>query len=77
MLDVLAVDAAEEVQVEWEAEDDVKGVLLDPHGANIARQKEIQYLWDTEVYEYATEAEARARTGRNPVGLEMGRCQQK
>ena len=28
-----------------------KGVLLDPHGANIARQKEIQYLWDREVYE--------------------------
>ena len=42
MLDILAVDAAEEPQVEWEAEDDVKGVLLDPDEANIASQKEIQ-----------------------------------
>ena len=30
---------------------------------------EIQYLRDREVYEYSTEAEALARTGRNPVGL--------
>ena len=29
----------------------------------------IKYLWDTEVYEHSTKAEARARTGRNPVGL--------
>ena len=34
-----------------------------------AREKEIEYLWDMEVYAYSTEAEARARTGRNPVGL--------
>ena len=33
-----------------------------------ARQKGAQYLWDGEVYEYATEAEARARTGPNPDG---------
>ena len=33
-----------------------------------AREKEIKCLWDMEVYEYSTEAEARARTGRNPVG---------
>ena len=32
-------------------------------------QKEIQYLWDMEVCEYSTEAEARVCTGRNPVGL--------
>ena len=30
---------------------------------------EIKYLWDMEVCEYSTEAEARARTGRNPVGF--------
>ena len=68
-LDILAVDADEETQVEWEQEDDVKGGPLNPVEVKIARQKEIQYLWDREVYEYATEAQARARTGRNPVGL--------
>ena len=55
------MDADEELQLEWEA--------LDPNEVKITRQKEIQYLWDREVYEYSTEAEARARTGRNPVGL--------
>ena len=34
-----------------------------------AREKKIKYLWDMEEYEYSTEAEARARTGRKPVGL--------
>ena len=34
-----------------------------------AREKEIKCLWDMEVYEYSTEAEARARTGRKPEGL--------
>ena len=42
---------------------------MDPREVNNARGKEIKYLWDMEVYEYSTEAEARARTGRNPVGL--------
>ena len=28
-----------------------------------------KYLWDMEVYEYSSEAEARARTGRKPVGF--------
>ena len=32
-------------------------------------KKEIQHLWCMKVYEYFTEAEARARTGRNPAGL--------
>ena len=68
-LDILAVDTDAEPQVEWEAEDDVRGGPLDPHEVKTARQKEIQNLWDREVYEYATEAEARARTGRNPVGF--------
>ena len=54
---------------EWEAEDDVKGGPLDPGEVITAREKEIKYLWDMVVYEYSTEAEARARTGRNPVGL--------
>ena len=35
-LDILAVDADEELQEEWEAEDDVKGGPLDPHEVNIA-----------------------------------------
>ena len=51
------------------AENDVKGGPLDPHEVKTARQKEIQCLWGGEVFEHATEADARARTGRNPVGL--------
>ena len=46
-LHILAVDADEEPQQEWEPEDDVKGGPLDPHEVKAARQKEIQYLWDT------------------------------
>ena len=55
--------------VEWDAEGDVKGRPLDPHELKAARQKDIQYLWDRKLYEYATEVEAPARTGRNTVGL--------
>ena len=44
--------------MEW-AEDDVKGRQLDQHEVKTARQKEIKHLCDREVYEYATEAEAR------------------
>ena len=65
----LAVDADEQHRQEWEAEDDVKGGPLDPHEVKAARQKEIQYLWDSEVYENSTEEEARARTRRNSVGF--------
>ena len=43
---------------------------MDPREVKTARQKEIQYLWDMEVYEYSTEAESRTQTGRNPIGLE-------
>ena len=68
-LDIPAVDADEEPPEEWEAEDDVKGRPLDPREVKTAPEKEIKYLWDMEVYEYSTEAEARARTGRNIVGL--------
>ena len=68
-LDILAVDADQGLSEEWEAEDDFKGGPLDPREVKIARENEIKYLWDMEVYEYSTEAEARARTGRNPVGL--------
>ena len=65
----LGVLAGEEPRQEWEAEDDVKGGPLDAHEAKNAFDKEIKYLWDMEVYEYSNEAEARARTRRNPVGL--------
>ena len=68
-LEILAIDADETPPEEWEAEEDVKGGPLDPREVKAARQKEIQYLWDMEVYGYSTEAEARAQTGRNPVGL--------
>ena len=66
-LDVFAVDADEAPLEEWEAEDDVKGGPLDPREVKAARQKEIQHLWDMEVYEYLSEAEARARTGRTQL----------
>ena len=68
-LDILAVDADEELSEEWEAEDDIKKGPLDPREVNTASEKEIKYLWHMEVYEYSIGAEARARTGRNPVGL--------
>ena len=68
-LDILAVDPDEELQEEWDAEDDVKGGPLDPHEVNNAREQEMKYLWDMEVFEYSTEAEARARTGRKPSSL--------
>ena len=42
---------------------------LDPHEVKNAREKDIKYLWDMEVNEYSTGAEAQARTERNPVGL--------
>ena len=68
-LDILAVDPDEELQEEWEAEDDAKGGPLDPHEVKNACEKETKYLWNMEVYEYSTEPEARARTGRKSVGL--------
>ena len=46
-----------------------KGGPLDSREVKTACETEIKYLWDMEVYEYSTEAEARARTGRNPVGF--------
>ena len=48
-LDILAVDADEELLEEWEAEDDVKEEPLDPREVKTAREKEIKYLWDMEV----------------------------
>ena len=70
-LDIPAVDAVRMRNRlrKWEVEDDVKGGPLDLREVKTAREKEIEYLWDMEVYEYSTEAEARARTGCNPVGL--------
>ena len=65
--DTLAVDADGEPQPEWKAEDDVKGGPLDPHEVKAARQKEIQYLWDREEYEYFIEAESKTRAGRTQL----------
>ena len=76
-LDILAVDPDEELQEEWEAEDDVKGGPLDPHEVKNAREKEINYLWDVEVYECSTEAEARERTGRKLSWPQVDRFQQR
>ena len=41
----------------------------DPREVKTVSEKDLKFLWDVEAYEYSTEAEARARTGRNPVGL--------
>ena len=68
-LDILAVDADEEPPEEWEAEDDIKGRPLDPREVKTARQKEIQYLWDMEVYEYSTEEGLRPVRVLDSVGL--------
>ena len=46
-----------------------RGDPLDPREVKTAGEQEIKFLWDVEVCEYFTEAEALARTGRNPVGL--------
>ena len=72
-LDILAFDADEEPKVQWGGGGRCQGWggPLDPHEVQTVRPKEIQYLRDREVYEYATETEARARAGRNPVGLKL------
>ena len=62
-LDILAVDADEELQKEWEAEDDVKGGPLDPHEVEAARQKEIQRSWDR-VYEWIVTKKGSAEAPR-------------
>ena len=72
-LDIQAVDPPEE----WEAEDDVKGGPLDPHEVKNAREKEIEYLWDMEVYEYSTEAEARGRRRTQPSWPQVDRYPQR
>ena len=75
-LDILAIDAVEELSEEWEAEDDVKGGPWDPCEVKTAREKEIQYLWDMEVCEYSTEAEARDTHRTQPSWPQMDRYQQ-
>ena len=69
-LDIQAVDADEEPPEEWEADDDVKGRTLgSPMKSKLPVRRKQSICRDTEVYEYSTEAEARAQTGRNKVGL--------
>ena len=58
-----------QIQEEREAEDDVKGERWIHMKSKLPVRRKIKNLWDMEVYEYSTEAEARARTGRNRVGL--------
>ena len=73
--DIPAVDADEEPQLEWEAEDDVKGGPLNPREAKNAREKEIKYLWDVEVYENSSGSTGVNRT--QPSWPQMGRYQQR
>ena len=53
----------------WLAEDDVKGGPLPAHLVHAARVKELKYLQDMKVYEYASVADAIRCTGRRPLGL--------
>ena len=55
--------------MEKRAKDDVKVGPLDAHRVKTSHQKKIN-LDKKQVFEYATEAEARPQTKRNPVGLQ-------
>ena len=50
----------------WFAEDDVKGGALSPSLVHDARKRELRYLQDRKVYQYATVADAIRCTGRRP-----------
>ena len=67
-LDILAVDADDEPLEEWEAED-VSSWDHWIHEKSKLPVRRKQSICGTWMYEVSTEAEARARTGRNPVGL--------
>ena len=54
---------------EWEASDDVKGGVLDARQVKEARAKELDYLRDHGVYEYAYKVDAKKVTGRPPIRL--------
>merc|ERR1712155_389724 len=53
----------------WMASDDVKGGSLPAHLVHSARLKELKYLQDRKVYEYASVADAIRCTGKKPLGL--------
>ena len=44
---------------------------MDPREVKTTRQKEIQYLWDMEVYENSTEAESTDTNGTQPSWPQM------
>ena len=54
---------------DWEATDDVKGGTLDAKLVHDARQRELQYLRERQVYVYASTKEAIQRCGRRPLRL--------
>ena len=59
---------------EWQAFDDVKGGELPAHLVRSARLRELRYLAERRVYEYASTSEAMKRTHRRPLGLKWIDC---
>merc|ERR1711978_462221 len=55
--------------IDWKASDDVKGGDLPAHLVYAARLKELAYLKNRCVYEYASTDNATAAMGRRPLGL--------
>ena len=53
----------------WTAFDDVKGTPLNPQLVREARERELQYLRDRQVYSYASTSEAIKRCGKKPLRL--------
>ena len=69
-LEILAVAPGEDVtDATHYAEDDVKGGALPVELVREARRREVGYLQDRDVYEYATVSKCWEMTGRRPLSL--------
>ena len=55
--------------VEYTATDDVTGGPLEPSKVIAARQEEMDYFKNMQVYEYSTNADCKAATGKSPIGV--------
>ena len=68
LIPLLVTDPADE-DIVWEAFDDVRGGTLAPEKVRGARQEEIAFVKNLNVYKYVTIEEARAVSGKNPIGV--------
>ena len=66
---VLDGDLADDDGSQWQAYDDVKGGELPAKLVMDARKRELKYLADRHVYEYASTAQAYQRTHKRPLRL--------